>query len=235
MSILYYRRLSTAGQWENAGRLFFCFILLYSACLPVGRALERRAEMGHEKKRLWHRWQRRITWRTLAVYAAFGVLVWFSHPSIVSFVAGTVIIGIGESIRLWAAGHLQKNAQVTTTGPYAHVKNPLYLGSLLIMAGFGVMTQVYWLLVVGVVVFVIYYAPYKKRRESDRLRERFGRTWTEYDQAVPDYLPRLRPYAHRGAARWRWFFVADNSEDGMAVGILVAVVLVGVRWWALAP
>lgn len=169
------------------------------------------------------------------VWASFGVLVWLAHPSVLSFSAGLGLIGLGEFVRLWAAGHLQKNEQLTTTGPYAYVKNPLYVGSLLIMTGFGLMARSYWLLAVGLVVFAAYYAPYKKRREGDRLRERFGQPWIDYDAAVPDYLPRLSPYPQRGTAQWRSWLVSDNSEYGMAVGIAVGVLLVGMRWWLLPP
>ena len=190
---------------------------------------------SHGQQQLWQRWRRRTTWRAVVVWASFGVLVWLAHPSVLSFSVGLVLIGLGEFVRLWAAGHLRKNEQLTTTGPYAYVKNPLYVGSLLIMTGFGLMARSYWLLAVGLVVFAAYYAPYKKRREGDRLRERFGQPWIDYDTAVPDYVPRLSPYPQRGTARWRSWLVSDNSEYGMAVGIAVGVLLVGMRWWLLPP
>jgi len=187
----------------------------------------------HERKSLWQRWQRRTTWRTAVVWAAFGVLVWLAHPTVLSFAVGVVLISMGEALRLWAAGHLQKNEALTTTGPYAYVKNPLYVGSLLIMLGFGLLARSYWLLGVGVLVFAIYYAPYKKHREGDRLRERFGQRWADYDAAVPDYLPQLRPYAQRGPEPWRSWLVIDNSEHSTAVAVVMGLVLVGMRWWLL--
>jgi protein-S-isoprenylcysteine O-methyltransferase Ste14 len=175
-----------------------------------------------------------VTGKVVLVVLAFAALVWLARPSPVWFLAGGALVGLGEMIRLWAAGHLQKNADVTTTGPYAHVKNPLYLGSLLIMVGFGMMSRVWWLLAAGLAVFAIYYAPFKKRRESDRLRERFGERWVGYDRAVPDYLPRWTPYARRGAARWQPALVVENSERGMAVAVVCAVALIGLRWWLRA-
>jgi protein-S-isoprenylcysteine O-methyltransferase Ste14 len=189
----------------------------------------------HEEKSLWQRWQRRTTWRTVVVWAVFAMLVWLAHPSVLSFIVGVALIVMGECVRLWAAGHLQKNESLTTTGPYAYVKNPLYVGSLLIMLGFGLMARNYWLLAIGVAVFAVYYAPYKKRREGDRLRERFGQLWVDYDAAVPDYLPSLQPYPKRGTERWRSWLVVDNSEHSTAVAVAVGVVLVGMRWWVLPP
>jgi protein-S-isoprenylcysteine O-methyltransferase Ste14 len=186
-----------------------------------------------KQKSLWQLLRRRTTWRAVVVWAAFAVLVWLARPSIVSFSIGVVLIALGEVVRLWAAGHLQKNEALTTTGPYAYVKNPLYVGSLLVMLGFGIMAQNYWLLGVGLVVFALYYAPYKKRREGDRLRERFGQRWVDYDAAVPDYLPSLTPYPKRGKERWRSWLVSDNSEYSMAVAVVVGVAVVGLRWWVL--
>jgi protein-S-isoprenylcysteine O-methyltransferase Ste14 len=169
------------------------------------------------------------------VWAAFAVLVWLAHPSVFSFSVGIVLIALGECVRLWAAGHLQKNEVLTTTGPYAFVKNPLYVGSLLIMLGFGLMARNYWLLAIGLAVFVVYYAPYKKQREGDRLRERFGQGWVDYDDAVPDFLPSLQAYPKRGTERWRSRLVIDNSEHSTAIAVVVGVLLVGIRWWVLPP
>lgn len=223
----YYMPILRGRQWRPG--LFFDKALLYPAC-PVALVT---AEQEHSNS-LWHRVRRRVTGRVVVVLAAFVALVWLAHPSPLWFLAGGLFVGVGEMVRLWAAGHLRKNEQVTTTGPYAHVKNPLYLGSLMIMIGFGVMSRVYWLLAVGLVVFFSYYAPYKKHRESDRLRERFGEVWTAYDAAVPDYIPRLRPYDRRGAERWQAGLVADNSEYGMAVAVVLGAAAIGLRWW-MAP
>jgi protein-S-isoprenylcysteine O-methyltransferase Ste14 len=208
--------------------LFFADVLLYSCCFGGDVKADDQQLNG-----LWQRWQRRTTWRTVVVWAAFAVLVWVAHPSPGFFSIGLVLIALGECLRLWAAGHLQKNEALTTTGPYAYVKNPLYVGSLLIMLGFCLMARNYWLLAVGLVVFGVYYAPYKKRREGDRLRERFGQRWLDYDTAVPDYLPNLQPYPKRGQERWRSWLVIDNSEHSTAVAVVVGVLLVGMRWWLL--
>ena len=89
-------------------------------------------------------------------------------------VVGLLVVAAGEAVRIWAAGHLYKNERVVTSGPYAYVKNPLYLGTFLIMVGFCMMASKFVFLAIGLVVFVAYYAPFKQRRESGRLRERFG-------------------------------------------------------------
>ena len=141
------------------------------------------------------------------------------------FVPGALITLAGEWLRLWAAGHLRKNKQLTTTGPYSYVKNPLYIGTLLITLGYSAMAMNAWIMVAGFVWFFIYYAPYKKKQENEKLIGSFGDAWKVFDKAVPDYVPRFTPYPGRGTNRWDWNVVKENSEHETAAGVLVGVAL----------
>lgn len=141
------------------------------------------------------------------------------------FVPGALIALLGESLRLWAAGHLRKNKQLTTTGPYSYVKNPLYIGTLLITLGYSAMAMNIWIMVGGFAWFFIYYAPYKKKQENEKLVGSFGDAWSVYDKAVPDYLPRLTPYPGRGGNRWSFDVVKENSEHETAVGVCIGLVV----------
>ncbi|HUK57364.1 MAG TPA: isoprenylcysteine carboxylmethyltransferase family protein [Nitrospiria bacterium] len=174
---------------------------------------------------------KRVTFKTIPVYLALILLIFFARPTLSLFVPGLIFVLIGEALRVWAAGHLKKTKEVTTTGPYAYVKNPLYLGTLLILIGFCLMAQNMYLLIIGLAIFFVYYAPFKKKREGDRLREHFGRAWVDYDRAVPDYLPSLHPYPGRGSGRWeaKWFY--ENSEDGTALAVAVGILAIGLRFW----
>lgn len=85
-----------------------------------------------EPRKFWMRW------RVRAGYPV-AVLFWiFARPSYNSIVLGGAIAAIGLVIRAIAAGHLQKNRELATSGPYAYTRNPLYLGSSLLAAGFAV-------------------------------------------------------------------------------------------------
>ena len=141
------------------------------------------------------------------------------------FVPGAIVTIFGEWLRLWAAGHLRKNKQLTTTGPYSYVKNPLYIGTLLITVGYSAMAMNPWIMVGGFVWFFIYYAPYKKKQENEKLIGSFGEAWTVYDKAVPDYFPRFSPYPGRGANRWSYDVVKENSEHETAIGVFVGFVV----------
>jgi len=157
------------------------------------------------------------------------VLFYFARPNARVYGVGFCLILLGGGVRIWAAGHLSKNREVTTTGPYAYVKNPLYLGTFLNLIGFCVAARQVVILAVGLAIFLLYYAPFKKRRESDRLREIFGAVWDDYNRSVPDYLPRMTPYAGRGTHAWAWSRVLDNSEHQTAAVTLCGLAFLGMR------
>ena len=193
------------------------------------------------KKFKWSR-IRKLTWKLVLVYALIMVLVAFADPDPRAwhFWVGIGLIVVGELFRIWAAGHLLKNKRLTTTGPYAFVKNPLYVGTFLIMVGFCIIAQgadnghwtlnnINWfLLALGVLVFAAYYVPYKKKREGDRLRNNFGEDWEVYDENVPDYLPRLSRWTHPNGQRVNWTFraVCENSEQWTPLSITVGIVAI---------
>lgn len=172
---------------------------------------------------------KKVTIKTLPVYLLGVVLIITARPRLDFFVSGLLSVVLGEGLRIWATGHLQKNQQVTTTGPYAYVKNPLYLGTFLIMVGFCLMANQLLLMALGVAVFMFYYVPYKKRRESDRLSQRFGQIWADYDSHVPGYFPRWTPYEHRGNARWNFHFFLNNSEHGTLLMVLLGIAIISLK------
>lgn len=174
---------------------------------------------------------RKVTFKTVPIYILLALLVYYAKPQPVSFLFGLSLILPGEGLRLWAAGHLSKNREVTTTGPYAYVKNPLYLGTFLIMIGFCLLAGQWIILAAGLIVFFIYYVPFKKKREADRLREIFGAEWDEYDRSVPDYIPRFFPYERRGKHLWEWARVLSNSEHETAAITLIGVAIIGARFF----
>jgi protein-S-isoprenylcysteine O-methyltransferase Ste14 len=163
----------------------------------------------------------KITTRTVAAGVIGIVLFILARPEQAWFIPGALITVLGEWLRLWAAGHLRKNKQLTTTGPYAYVKNPLYIGTLLITMGYSAMARNIYIMLAGFVWFFIYYAPYKKKQENEKLVSSFGKAWTEYDKAVPDYVPSLSPYPGRGKNRWSYDVVKENSEHETAAAVFI--------------
>ncbi len=103
--------------------------------------------------------------------------------------ASLVLVVPGVWLRAYAAGYVRKNAELTRTGPYAHTRNPLYLGSMMIAFGFAAAAGSWIILVVLAALFAAIYLP-TIRSEEQYLREHFA-GFDDYAQKVPRLLPRL--------------------------------------------
>jgi len=161
------------------------------------------------------------------------LLVIFAKPQFPEIWIGMFFVFLGEVIRIWAAGHLQKNKVMTVTGPYAHVKNPLYIGSIFLTAGFCLMADNIYLLAAALFMFCFHYIPYKKRVEGDRLKKHFGNQYEDYDEKVPEYLPQMKRYSDQKGS-WQVKHFTENSEEGILLIVLVGVVLILSRpYWTL--
>src|SRR3954469_11939868 len=123
-------------------------------------------------------------------FVVAALYVWLAHPSWRSILYGSVIALPALLLRTAASGHVKKNQEVTTSGPYAYTRNPLYLGSLILMIGFGVASRNLWLAVSLVIVFIALYLPVVRDEES-YLRGRFPE-FEEYSERVPRIFPRPR-------------------------------------------
>jgi len=111
------------------------------------------------------------------------------HPSAVSW--SLILVLPGLWLRGYAAGYVKKNQELTQTGPYAHTRNPLYLGSSLIAAGFAVALLSWPMALVLAVVFSLIYIPVVASEERF-LRATFA-DFDAYCARVPRLLPRLTP------------------------------------------
>lgn len=170
-------------------------------------------------------WLKKI--RRIPIFIGAFLLVVFAkpNPNPLGMGIGAILIIVGESVRIWAVGHLQKNEVLTVTGPYAYVKNPLYLGTILITTGFCIFADNIYLLAAATFAFCFHYIPYKKRVEGDRLRKIFGSRFEDYDQKVPDYRPRLTPYSAEKVS-WRFQCFLENSEEGIVLIIIAGILLI---------
>src|SRR5438128_7415945 len=104
---------------------------------------------------------------------AFAVLYfWLARPTWRFIAIGAIAIVPGILLRALASGHVRKNEALTTSGPYAYTRNPLYLGSLIIAIGFAVAARSWWIALVMVIFFFAIYIPVI-RGEETYLRSRF--------------------------------------------------------------
>ena len=141
------------------------------------------------EKTRWQRIAKRIRVPMGFVFAA--VFLGFARPSARWLLLSLILVVPGLWLRGYAAGYVRKNAELTTTGPYAHTRNPLYLGSMSIAAGFGLASGSWGLVAVLVGLFLAIYLPVI-RGEEGYLREHFA-GFDAYAARVPRLLPRLTP------------------------------------------
>jgi protein-S-isoprenylcysteine O-methyltransferase Ste14 len=134
----------------------------------------------------WNRIARRIRVPLGFLFAAF--YLWRARPSWPSTAAGVAVACIGLLIRALASGQVKKDRELTMTGPYRYVRNPLYLGSILLGGGFVLAARDVWIGVGLVLYFVVVYVPVI-RGEQNYLRSTFP-GYAEYKRQVPSLVPR---------------------------------------------
>ncbi len=171
----------------------------------------------------WSRVARRI--RVPLSFAFAVAYVWLARPTRTSLLAGALLLAPGLILRALASGHVQKDRQLTTSGPYAYTRNPLYLGSLILAAGFVIAARSWWILGLLVLMFVAIYVPVIAGEER-YLRQTFP-DYEDYARHVPRFGLRLTPFgSQRGAfssARY-WKHREYNAVLGCLVVLAVLVV-----------
>jgi len=153
-------------------------------------------------------------WRVFLGFVFAVVVFWLARPTLVSLIIGAIVSVVGESIRLWAAGHLEKSKEVTQSGPYRYTRHPLYLGSSLIGIGMAIIANN---LVVAIIV-VSYLAltlTAAMRSEEAHLREKFG---DAYDAYAEKRAPRIERV-------FSWERAIHNREHHTIAGLLAGLLL----------
>jgi protein-S-isoprenylcysteine O-methyltransferase Ste14 len=144
-----------------------------------------------------------------------------------SLLAGLVLGLAGEAVRIWASGHIEKTRVLATGGPYAHTRNPLYLGSALMAAGIALAAATPWAALAVAGYFLAFY-PSVVREEAAFLADRFGGAYAEWACSVPRFLPRLVPTGPR-TSRFSWARVRANREWRTVLALPAALFLLWAR------
>lgn len=155
-------------------------------------------------------------WRALARrrvtlgYALGVAALWFAHPTWESLTLGAAVGAAGEALRIWAAGHLEKGREVTSSGPYALTRHPLYAGSCVMGAGFAIASHS---LVVAAIVAVYLGVTIVAavRSEEAHLTEKFGAAYPSYREG------RVEPAARRFSFERAW----RNREYRALAGMIL--------------
>lgn len=127
------------------------------------------------------------------LFIALGIaLLWFADRD--WFLPALGVSLFGEAIQLWCFASLQKNQVLAANGPYALVRNPMYLGRYFLLLGMLMLLGNGWLLAAFTIVYYFYMVN-RVRREEALLTPTFGEAYARYCAAVPRFVPRLTPHS----------------------------------------
>ncbi len=157
------------------------------------------------------------------------VFVLLARPTRNSLIAGTLVMLPGLLLRGLASGHVQKDKQLTTSGPYAYTRNPLYLGSLMLAAGFAIAARSWSIVALMLLMFAVIYIPVIAGEER-YLRQTFAE-YDDYARHVPRMFPRLTRYGNQQSAYCSARYWKHREYEASIGCVVVLAVLVAKLVW----
>ncbi|MBI3787289.1 MAG: isoprenylcysteine carboxylmethyltransferase family protein [Ignavibacteriales bacterium] len=170
------------------------------------------------------------------------VMILYAHSTLATLLIGFALAVAGEFMRAWGVAYAGSLTRVTggvgapeliVAGPFSYVRNPLYVGNMLMYVGIGVMANALtpWLVLVAAVYFFFQYAMIVSL-EEEFLEKTFGAAFMEYKQQVPRFVPRMVSYKHLAQSNqlpdWR---EALRSETRTLQAFVLVIALLLVKWY----
>jgi protein-S-isoprenylcysteine O-methyltransferase Ste14 len=149
-----------------------------------------------------------------------ALTVWLSRPTTRSLAIGAGLVMLGLAVRIWAAGHVEKSREVTSSGPYRFTRHPLYLGSTILGLGVAIAANHLWL-GLAVVAYLVATLGAAILAEEAHLREKFG-------DAYDAYAHKRAPPSDR---RFSWARALRNREHHAVAGALAGLSLLVLKVW----
>jgi protein-S-isoprenylcysteine O-methyltransferase Ste14 len=171
----------------------------------------------------------------LGFLLAFWYLLIARPVMLSAMVSGAMLVALGCALRAWAAGYLLKGKRVAVGGPYAYVRNPLYVGSFLVGLGFclalwqvplPVAVELFWF--VFVVGFLTLYRAKSLSEEQELIRS-LGSAYGEYAAKVPAFFPSRGKVSSLGTQRFSRELFRRNREYQCLLGCAAVLVLLALR------
>jgi protein-S-isoprenylcysteine O-methyltransferase Ste14 len=183
-----------------------------------------------QPRKFWMRWRVRTGYPVALLY-------WLlARPTYHWIAMGAGVAAFGLVVRTIASGHLRKDRELATTGPYARTRNPLYLGSAFLAIGFAIAGHSWWAGSLVLIYFAVFYYAVMRNEERD-LRTRFGIIFDEYAARVPLFLPNFFDGGHVPRAdtapdkAFSWEQYRRNREYKALIGTIAALAIVWLRMW----
>lgn len=166
----------------------------------------------------------------------------FENATITSLLVGFVIAVAGELIRLWGVSWAGSETRTTggvggtylvISGPFAHVRNPLYVGNILMYLGLGIMSMSLfpYLQIVAILFFIMQYQ-FIVKEEEGFLIKKFGNDYQKYLQNVPRFFPRLTKYIDTSVQQPKYSLSAGlKSETRTLQAFVIVALLIVIKWY----
>jgi protein-S-isoprenylcysteine O-methyltransferase Ste14 len=130
---------------------------------------------------------------------------------------GSLVAIAGIAVRLWASGHIKKDKELATDGPYMFVRHPLYVGNILLGVGFSMACGLWWGFPLFVGILLAFY-PQAIKSEDEKLRQLFTDQWESWRKHTWALIPRYKPGGNPGGS---WSFYQSLRQNGEPIIALV--------------
>ena len=160
------------------------------------------------------------TWRVRSGFLALILSVIVAQPTLLSLLGGLALTSAGLVLRIWACGHLKKEKELTTSGPYRYTRNPLYLGNVFIGIGVVIGSNSLWAILIFAIYFLVFYTVIILE-EKGRMQKLFPYQYKPYSQKVPLFFPSLRPSWPKSPRKFSWQQCKHNKENRALFGALI--------------
>ncbi len=157
-----------------------------------------------------------------------------SNPTIYKIILGSAIASIGEILRIWSNGYLGGSSRtrevggecLATCGPYSYIRNPIYLGNLLLSCGLLICFwsfMPYLMFILLLLFFVQYYSIV--RSEEEFLERKFGKEYIRYRESVPSFFPRWKRYGSTGGKFSLSRTLKSERSTFQTIGVLYLLIV----------
>ncbi len=166
-----------------------------------------------------------LPFKKLRLYFAwiFAIFLAAALPTVkMGFAIGIPVIAAGEVLRIWSQGSIQKRIRLATGGPYAYVRNPLYVSNFLIGFGFVLFFYNGWLTFVYCAGFFVLYRG-TVIEEEQFLMKQYGEIYQQYLEQVPRFFPRWKPFLRDSDQTFNWKLVLQHGENVTFLSIILLV------------
>jgi protein-S-isoprenylcysteine O-methyltransferase Ste14 len=169
------------------------------------------------------------------------IMVIFAKPALMTLIIGIAIAFLGETIRFWGVGYIGPESRVTggvggsklmISGPYSMVRNPLYIGNILIYCGIGVASNALfpYLLAAAFVYFVFQYYMIVLDEEKYLLNT-FKDSFVDYRKHVGRFFPKFKKYESPEKISYKFdFMTALRSERRTLQGFSITLIVIICIW-----